>query len=209
MKNLLKEVKGNIYGLGVYCLRDDEQILYVGSGMMNDRLQSHLYMLKRGKYEGTNKDILQRKYNIGELSFEVLHFSENNPTYINGTDEQRKAIQQSLETLEQFYYNLYHETVCNKISKIRKFSTSPDSSTSWKRREANKGSNNPNAKLSETVIKWIAWFKENGYKPREIVKLLEQQGINVKNSYISRIKADRWIYIQGVKPSFIESEVAE
>jgi hypothetical protein len=160
MKNLLKEVKGNIYGLGVYCFIADGKVLYVGSGMMNDRLQSHIYMLKRGKYEGTNKDILQRKYNVGELIFEVLHFSENNSTYLNGTDAERKAIQQSLETLEQFYYDLYKESCCNKISNIKKFSTSPSNKTSWKRREANRGSNNPNAKIDKTIIEWIAWFKE-------------------------------------------------
>lgn len=208
MKNLLKEVKGNIYGLGVYCLRDDKEVLYVGSGMMNDRLQSHLYMLKRGKYEGTNKDILQRKYNIGELSFEVLHFSENNSMYLNGTDEERKAIQQSLEVLEQFYYNIYKETVCNKISKIRKFSTSPDSSTSWKRRIANKGSKNPNSKYDSELIANILYLKEQGLKPKQIIELLLENDIDVNKSYISRIGVDRWIYVQSKRPSWYV-EVAE
>ncbi|GKX66014.1 hypothetical protein [Inconstantimicrobium mannanitabidum] len=176
--------------------------------MLNDRLQSHLYMLKRGKYEGTNKDILQRKYNLGELTFEVLHFSENNSTYLNGTKEEREAIQQSLETLEQFYYNLYKDTVCNKISKIKKFSTSPDSSTSWKRREANRGSKNPNSKHSKVLIEWIAWFKEQGYKPRQIAEILEQHGIDINKNYISAIKVSRWIYIESKKPTwFAESEV--
>lgn len=124
MKNLLKEVEGNIYGMGIYCFKDiDNKILYVGSGMMNDRLQTHLYNLKRGLYENNNKKILQHTYNCGNLIFEVLHFSENNTTYLNGTNGERKAIQKSLET---FYIDLYKDTICNLYKRITKTSSSPN-----------------------------------------------------------------------------------
>lgn len=200
MKNLLKEVKGNIYGLGCYSFVDENgTILYVGSGMMNDRLQSHLYNLKRGLYEGTNKDILQRKYNLGELSFEVLHFSENNATYINGTPSERKAIQEALEVLEKFYIDMYKDTICNKARTVRKTSSSPDEETTLKRRQANIGRNNPNKKYDEKIIREILWMKMNGYKPKEIEKFYE----DIKANYIAAIGVSKWIHIEPLKPSFI------
>lgn len=207
MKNLLKEVVGNIYGMGIYCFKCNDEVLYVGGGMINDRLQSHLFGMKRGKYEGTNKDILQRKYNIGELSFEVLHFSENNSTYINGTDKERKVIQQALEVLEQFYVNLYADSICNQVRKITKSSSSPNKLTTYKRRQANTGSKNPNVKYSEELISNILWMKLKGYKPRHIVKILEAQGIDINKSYISNVGITKWIYLEPIKPDFIESEV--
>lgn len=208
MKNLLKEVIGNIYGMGIYCFKCNDEVLYVGSGMLNDRLQAHLFGMKRGKYEGTNKDILQRLYNIGELSFEVLHFSENNSTYINGTDKERKAIQQALETLEQFYVNLYADSICNQVRKITKSSSSPNKLTTYKRRLANQGSNNPNVKYSEELISNILWMKLEGYKPRHIVKILEEQGIEIGTGYVSLVGISKWIYLEPIKPNFLnESEV--
>jgi hypothetical protein len=201
MKNLLKAVKGDIYGLGVYALVAKGQVLYVGSGMMNDRLQSHLYMLKRNKYEGTNKDILQKMYNIGELSFEVLHFSENNSTYLNGTDEQRLAVQQALEVLEQFYYDMYKDTCCNRITKITKHSTSPSVETTKKRRKANSGSNNPNCKNDVLLIANIIWLKNNGYENKEIEELIN--GV-IKKNYISQIGKEKWNHIRPVKPEWLD-----
>ncbi|MBK1809157.1 hypothetical protein JHL18_00650 [Clostridium sp. YIM B02505] len=199
MKNLLKSVKGNIYGLGVYALVANGKVLYVGSGMLNDRLQSHLYMLKRGKYEGTNKDILQKMYNIGELSFEVLHFSENNSTYLNGADEERLAVQQALEVLEQFYFDMYKDTCCNRITKITKHSTSPSAETTEKRRKANAGSKNPNCKNDEVLIANIIWLKDNGYENREIEELIN--GV-IKRNYISQIGKGKWSHIRPVRPDW-------
>lgn len=202
MENLLKEVRGNIYGMGIYCLRDENIVYYVGSGQMNDRLSSHLYSCKRGLYEGTNKDIIQKIYNQGELIFEVLHLSENNNTYLNGTKEEREVIQQSLETLEQFYYEIYKESVCNKMSKISKWSTSPTPETTWKRRQANLGKNNPNAKYDETLISNILFLKEKGLKPKEIVEMLLEHDINVRQGYISQIGVEKWIYLKSQKPDW-------
>lgn len=202
MKSLLKSVNGNIYGLGVYCFKDEEKILYVGSGMMNDRLQSHLYNLKRGLYENTNKDILQNKYNIGELSFEVLHFSENNSEYINGTDAKRKAIQKSLEVLEQFYVNMYKDTICNKVINIKKHSSNTNALTTIKRRNANLGQLNPHNKYSEDLIAEILWLKMNGYKPREIEVFYE----GIKANYIGAIGVSKWVHMQPKKPKYIKNK---
>lgn len=207
MRNLLNDVKGNIYGLGVYCFKDlDENVIYVGSGMLNDRLQSHLYSLKRGLYEGTNKDIIQREYNLGNLTFEVLHYSANNNTYINGTKKEKAAIQQSLETLEQFYYDLYKDTCCNKRTKITKWSTSPTLQTTLKRKRANMGSSNPNVKYDEDLIANIMYLKEQGLKPRQIVELLEEHDINVRQGYISQIGITKWIHIKSVRPDWYDDE---
>lgn len=184
--------------------------LYNGSSIeVGDALSRHLYNLKRGKYMNTNKRPLQEAYDREDLVFKVIHVSAFNDEVRNMTVQQKEDLQKALGVIEQFNIELNKKTVCNKVMKVTKFSTSPDNKTSWKRHEANRGMNNPNSKLDKKVIEWIVWFKENGYKPKAICEILEQQGINVKNSYISRIKADRWIYIQGVKPSFIESEVAE
>lgn len=207
MKNLLKEVKGNIYGMGVYCFKVDDKILYVGSGMLNDRLQAHLYNLKRGFYEDTNKAILQKEYNNGNLVFEVLKFSENNSIYLNGSKEEREAIQKSLEVLEQFYVNLYKDTICNKMMSIKKSSSSKDNKTSWKRRIANKGSNNPNNKYDTELIANILWLKEHGIKPKKIMEILLERDINIGNSYISQLGVQKWVYMQSKKPEWFESEV--
>lgn len=207
MRNLLNDVKGNIYGLGVYCFKDiDGNVIYVGSGMLNDRLQSHLYSLKRGLYEGTNKDVIQRSYNLGNLTFEVLHYSTNNNTYINGTKQEKAAIQHSLETLEQFYYDLYKDTCCNKRTKITKWSTSPTLQTTLKRKRANMGSGNPNVKYDEDLIANIMYLKEQGLKPRQIVELLEEHDINVRQGYISQIGITKWIHIKSVRPDWYDDE---
>lgn len=210
MRNLLNDVKGNIYGLGVYCFKDiNENVIYVGSGMLNDRLQSHLYSLKRGLYEGTNKDVIQRSYNLGNLTFEVLHYSTNNNTYINGTKKEKAAIQQSLETLEQFYYDLYKDTCCNKRTKITKRTTSPSYQTTLKRKRANMGANNPNVKYDEDLIANIMYLKEQGLKPRQIVEMLEAQDINVRQGYITQIGVAKWIHIKSVRPDWYdESKLA-
>lgn len=183
MKNLLKEVTGNIYGMGVYCFEADGKVLYIGSGMLNDRLQAHLYNLKRGLYEGTNKTILQKKYNLGELSFKVLHFSENNSTYINGTESQKKAIQESLQVLEQFYYDVYKDTVCNVMSIIKKWSTSPTLKTTKLRQLKNRGENNPRAKFTVGQIKEIKQLLDAGLSYQEIA-----DKFNSTYGYIAQIK---------------------
>lgn len=207
MKNLLKEVKGNIYGMGVYCFKTEDKILYVGSGMLNDRLQAHLFNLKRNKYEGTNKDILQKTYNIGELKFEVLKFSENNSIYLNGSKEEREAIQKALEVLEQFYVNLYKETICNKMMSIKKFSSNRDNTTSWKRRMANKGSKNPNSKYDTELIANILWLKEQRIKPKKIMEMLLERDIKIGNTYISSLGNTKWIYTTAKKPEWFNEEV--
>ena len=210
MKNLLKEVKGNIYGLGVYCFKDLEgKVLYVGSGMMNDRLQTHLYNLKRGKYEDTNKVILQRTYNMGNLIFEVIHFSENNCEYINGTDKERMAIQRGLEVLEQFYVDLYKDTICNCVKKIRKFSTSPNKEVSKKRKQANLGNKNPNNKYSKELMAEILWLKENDYKCKEIEDIIKNQyNTDIKSGYIWHIGIDKWIGLESKEPKWISDYIA-
>lgn len=207
MKNLIKEVIGSIYGMGVYCFKNlDGNILYVGSGMLNDRLQTHVYNLKRGLYEGTNKEILQKQYNLGNLSFEVLHFSENNTTYLNGTDKERKAIQDSLEVLEQFYYDLYKDTCCNVITKIHKRSTSPNKEVTLKRRMANAKGSNPNNRYDEELVANILYLKEQGLKPKKIVELLIKQDIDVNKGYISQLGINKWIGLESKCPEWYEKD---
>lgn len=203
MKNLLNEVRGNIYGLGVYCFKDTEgKVLYVGSGMMNDRLSSHLHHLKRSNYEGTNKDALQKIYNYGDLTFEVLHFSANNSDYLNGTNKERQVIQKSLEVLEKFYYELYKDTVCNKIGTIHKFSTSPDEFTTYKRHRANRGNNNPNrsndSNRDERILSEVLWLKCNSdMKVTDIAKHYD-----LSYQYVFKIGYNRWLDLIPRRPEW-------
>jgi hypothetical protein len=191
------KVIGNIYGMGVYCFKDkDGEIVYVGSGMMNDRLSNYKTQFANNKYKGTNKEVLQDLYNKGDLTFEVLHYSENNSEYINGSKEFKKAIQQSLEVLEQFYYNLYKDTCCNKITNIHKWSTSPSEDTTAKRSEINKGSNNPNSKYNEELVCNVLYLKNKGVKPRVIKDIIYQEfGIDISSHYIYCIGNTKWVHI--------------
>ncbi|EPY2275471.1 GIY-YIG nuclease family protein [Clostridium sporogenes] len=181
------KVQGNINGLGVYGFIDDTgKVLYVGSGMMNDRKQNHEYHLKKGNYKYNNKNILQEEYEKNNLIFKVLHFSINNSTYVNGTNKERQEIQKSLEVLEQFYYNLYKDTCCNEKGKIRKYSTSPTLETTYKRKKINEGIKNPNCKYDiETII-----------EIKEMINMgLSDTEISIKTSinrnYISQIRTRR------------------
>lgn len=206
MKNLLKKVEGNIYGMGVYCFKDGEgNVIYVGSGMMNDRLQSHLYNLKRGLYSDTNKAPIQQVYNYGELTFEVLHFSQNNSIYLNGSDSEKVSIQKALETLEQFYVNLYKDTICNKMRNISKWSTSPSQETTQRRHNANTGCKNPNNRYDEKIIANILWLKNNKYKPKQIAD--HYQGL-IRQNYISQIGIYKWIGLEPIKPDWLDEKEA-
>lgn len=198
------EIKGNIYGMGCYSFKDNTgKVLYIGSGMMNDRLQNHEYYLKRGLYENTNKKVLQQEFEKDNLIFEVLHFSENNSEYLNGTDSERMAIQEALEVLEQFYYNMYKDTCCNKIKRIRKTSSSPNKMTTYKRKQANMGSNNPNCYvLTEETASEILWLKQNTkMKNKEIADIYK-----CRANLISRVGKDRWLSVNKIKPSWYEEE---
>lgn len=209
MKNLMN-VKGNIYVAGVYAMKDAEGVIrYIGSGInCNDRLSSHLYFLKRNLYAGTNKQILQEIYDRGELTFEVVKISESNNEVANMTSEQKKALQEALGVVEEFYIGLY-DTVCNKMMKVTKWSTSPSEETTEKRRIANTGVNNPHCKYDETLISNILWLKERGFKPKEIVEMLLDHDIDVNKSYISSLGVTKWIYLESKKPTWynFESEV--
>ncbi len=203
MRNKMKEVKGNIYGLGIYGLKANDKMLYIGSGQMNDRMSSHLYFLKRDLYKDTNKEILQDYYNMGELEFEVLHFSEHNSEYENMSVQQKESLQEALGTLEQLYINLYKDTICNKQKTVKKHSSNKNKSTTFRRRRANMGANNPNRKYDENLIAEILWLKENGYKPKQVEIMLEKKGVDISNTYISALGVKKWIHLEPKKPNWI------
>lgn len=205
-------VEGNIYVAGVYamCTRDGV-ILYVGSGIeCNDCLSRHNYSLKRGLYTDKNKRPLQEAYDREDLIFKIIKISEFSKDVRNMTIEERKDLQKVLGVLEKFYIDLNKETICNKQLSVTKTSSSPNKLTTYKRRIVNTGSNNPHAKYSEVIIAEILYFKLMGYKPKQIMKLIEgQYGINIGNSYISAIGVQKWIYLEAKKPEWFTEEVAE
>ncbi|MHB7978954.1 nuclease [Clostridium sporogenes] len=183
------KTEGNIYGMGVYGFTDHtDKVLYIGSGMMNDRKQNHEYHLKRENYKNNNKKILQQEYKKDNLTFQVLYFSVDNSTYLNATDEERQEMQKNLEGKEQFYYNLYKDTCCNQIKKIHKWTTSPNEKSTEKRRRANAGTKNPNSKYDIEQIIEIKQMIGMGLNNTEISK---KTGIN--RNYISQIRTgQKW-----------------
>ncbi|MBU3153487.1 hypothetical protein [Clostridium estertheticum] len=203
MKNKM-EVVGNIYVPGVYGMRvkDTEEFLYVGSGSeINDCLSRHCFYLKRGLYEDTNKSILQEKYDLGILVFEVIKESEYTELFKDMSVKQKEALQIALGVLEKFYIDMYKETICNQQMFVKKHSSNKNAGTTMKRRKANLGKNNPNSKYSESMISEILWLKMNGYTSKQIEELYSEYAI--KDTYIYHIGVSKWIHLEPVKPSFI------
>lgn len=206
MKNKLI-VLGNVYCAGVYGMRckDSQEYLYIGSSLeINDALCRHLYYLKRGLYADTNKDILQKYYDlgIGELVFEVVKESCNDKVSEMSSQE-KENLHKALSVLEEFYIGLNKDTCCNKQMTVKKHTTSPNKLTSYRRRMMNTGERNPNSKYSETLISNILWLKLNGYKPAEIFEMLNEIGIDMSKQYINNIGLTKWIYATACKPEWI------
>ncbi|MFR5264469.1 hypothetical protein [Clostridium sp.] len=206
MKNKMV-VEGNVRVAGVYAMyiteNGQEKILYIGSAIeINDALSRHLYHLKRGLYANTNKAILQRFYDLEELRFKVLRESKLVDKISEMSLKDKEAVQRSLEVLEQFYINLYRDTICNKMMIVRKHSSNKNSTSTYKRRRSNLGSKNPNSKFDEEIVSGILWLKENGYKAKDIKRFYESYDIN--DSYICRIGVNRWIHLEPKKPNFIK-----
>lgn len=203
MLNKMKVI-GDIYCAGVYQMATKSgMILYVGSAIeVNDALSRHLFNLKRGYYINSNKRPLQEAYDREDIIFSVIHVSAHNDEVRNMTIEQKENLQKALGVIEQFNIELNKDSVCNKMSKVSKWSTSPSYETTLKRRQANLGKNNPNAKYDETLISNILFLKEKGLKPKEIVEMLLEHDINVRQGYISQIGVEKWIYLKSQKPDW-------
>lgn len=207
MRNKMN-ILGNIYCYGAYYMKENcknGKVLYCGSGEINDCLSRHLYFLKRGLYLNTNKAILQEKYDKNELSFEVLHESESKENYKNMSDKEKESLQKAMSVLEQFYIDLYKDTICNCQMTVKRHSSNRDKLSTIKRHNANIGSKNPNARYSEKIISSVLWLKQNGYKPKEISKIIEDNyKIDIKKTYISSIGVQKWIHLEPSKPDFIK-----
>ncbi|MBU3098727.1 MULTISPECIES: GIY-YIG nuclease family protein [Clostridium] len=203
MKNLMN-VNGIVNVAGVYGMRvkDTEEYLYIGSGIeVNDALSRHLYNLKRGLYSTTNKAILQEKYDLGVLVFEVIKESEHNESVKDMSVKQKEDLQVVLGILEKFYIDLYKKSICNSQMFVKKHSSNKNAATTLKRRKANLGKKNPNSKYSELMIREILWLKLNGYTPIQIQELYSEYAI--KSTYIYHIGINKWIHLEPIKPSFV------
>lgn len=204
----MSEIKivGNIYVAGVYCFKDkDGKVIYVGSSLeCNDALSRHLYYLKRGLYEETNKSILQLKYDYNKLEFEILHTSEHDGSIKDMSNKEKEDLQKALSVLEKMYIDLYKDTICNKQRIVTKSSSNKNALTTYKRRLANMGAKNPNVKYDEKMIAEILWFKLNGYKPREIQEIIEDYyNVNINSNYISNVGVQKWLNIKPLEPDFV------
>jgi hypothetical protein len=205
MKNKMvisEETKKDLYCIGVYGMKivGSDKYLYIGSGELCDCLSRHLYYLKRGLYEDTNKAILQKYYDMGILEFEVIRTSVFK-NYKDMTHEQRENLDKEMSVFEQFYINLYRDSVCNKQMSVKKHSSNHDEETTYKRKMSNQGSNNPHVKYDEKMISEILWLKNNGYKAKDIEKIYEDKGI--KSAYICCLGITKWIHLAEIKPDWI------
>lgn len=204
---MIQLVKNNSnVGAGIYCIKDSNGIVrYVGSSIdLGDAFTRHKYKLKNGLYGGTSKDILQKLYDTDNLYFNVLHVSAYNNYVKSMTKDKKENLLFVLSYLEEFYINLYKDTICNKQMHVSKSSSKGTSATYLKRRAANLGSNNPNSRISETVVANIIWLRLKGYKPKEIQAMLIKQGISIGNQYISKIGIVRWTHVPAVKPIWFD-----
>ena len=193
------KVKGNIYGAGVYCfvVEEDDEVLYIGSSLeMNDALSRHLFHLKKNNYYDTNKRALQLAYDREDLTFCVLNFAADSEYIRNCSKKDKAEMQNYIGILEEFCIDYYEETVCNLQKYVTKHSSNKNKVTSYKRRMSNIAENNPNCKYSEDIIANILWLKINGYKPKEIAKIMAKIGVDIKNNYISQIGTVKWIFTE-------------
>jgi len=202
MRNKM-EVLGNIYVAGIYGIRckGHDSYLYIGSAIeINDALSRHLYNLKRGLYANTNKAVLQKYYDMGELVFETIKESSDEKVS-NMTFEQKESLHEALSVLEEFYIKLYSKSCCNCQKSVTRHSSNHDKFSTYKRRQANTGSNNPHSKYDEKMIAEILWLKSNGYSNKQIEQIYKDKGI--KSNYICAIGLTKWIYLEPIKPDYI------
>ena len=213
MKNLMK-VNGEIKTAGVYAMyteaNGEKKYLYIGSALeCNDALSRHLYYLKRGFYNNTNKAILQKYYDLQELNFEVIHKSELNSKLSDMSLKEKENVHYSLSVLEKMYIDLFKDTICNKQRKVTKHSSNKNKMSTYRRRKSNLGSKNPNSKYEEKMIREIIWLKENtSLKNKSIKKIIDNHwNVTIGESYIANIAKTKWIHLTELKPSWYEEAI--
>lgn len=204
-------VQGNIYVCGVYAMATkDGKVLYVGSSLeCNDALSRHCYHLKRNNYANSNKNELQLAYDREDLVFKILKVSESNDRVKTMSNDAKMNLQTALSKLEEFYIQYHKSTVINKQTKVNRHSSNKDETTTIKRQQANIGRNNPNCKYDEKLICNILFLKQAGLKPRKIISLLEEQGIDVNRLYLPCIGVTKWIHLvdKAIKPDWYTEDI--
>lgn len=198
----IKNVTGNMYNMGVYCLMDGDKVIYIGSGQINDRIQYHLYQLNRNKYQN-NKAPIQEAYDAGRLGISVVYTRCSNAKYNNGDVIFRSKVQADIGDVEQQYINMFEKTICNKHKKVTK-SCKMYSGTNIKRHISNTGINNPACKYSLETIGNVIWMKHNGYKNTQIVDIVaDNSNIHIPYAYVCKIGKIKWIDAEPIKPAYI------
>lgn len=208
------EVVGNnsIYNAGVYCMETrDGKKLYYGSALeINDAISRHLYALRRGYYYNSNKRPLQEAWDRDDLVSRVEHVSASSDDVRGMDTKQKESLQIALGELEQFYINLYASNgyLCNKHKSVTKHTSNKNRFSTYKRKIANMGANNPNSKYDEELVANILYFKQKGLKPKEIIELLLEHDINVNSKYIPQIGVTKWVHLEGKCPDWYKDEIA-
>lgn len=142
MKKLI--VEGNICVAGVYGIytkfrNGRREYLYIGSAKeCNDARSRHQSMLRYERYAETNKEVLQ-KYWDSDMKLYVSVIEE-----VSNYDDRIEA--------ENYYIEKYKDTICNGEDIAKARTTKTTEAETMKRRAANRGSKNPNAKLNESQV---------------------------------------------------------
>lgn len=162
------EVKGIINKSGVYCLKFDGVVMYVGSSASNleSRKSNHLAKFRKGIHT-KNLQPLWDKYGEENFEFEVLVFCDAKDTLRQ----------------EQYYMEWYQNTIKN-YSNVKSFKPRKRSEEQKEHsKKINEGVNNKNNKYSLEEIVRIKKMLNRGFTYKYISKVT-----NIDTSYISQIK---------------------
>lgn len=186
--------KGLIGKYGVYIIKIEGIVRYVGSGELESRYSNHKSRLKNNKHGKKLQKLYDEAGGLEVFEFEVLKYCNKSDTYI----------------LEQEYMQLYKDTIVNKkgINSTKKQIRRGKSASKHKEkfRELFQGENNPNAKLSiEDVIVIKTYMRDKVYTDREIAKMF-----NISISHVNSIRNGlKWasVNIENIKEKEVSTAI--
>lgn len=183
-----EEIRGIV--AGVYMIREvDTDRVYVGSanGLPSNGIQkrwsNHEWCIENG----------YSKYfdDLNKMRFEILEVVPN-----DASDEE-------LSELEVQYFQYVQRVGFELVNRNKKVATRHKVSDTSNMKAAQRGSNNPRARLTEQDVMEILYLREQGYDAKEIA-----ERYNLKWTYIYKIGKEKWLHItEKVKPAWLEDVI--
>lgn len=193
---------------GVYALyvveNGHKKPLYVGSSIeIQDRLSNHLCYLRQGNYR--YKEI-QEAFNNGTLKFVVLDTItfKDGANVVNLDADKKEYVFYALSRMEEFYMELFKDTILNKQKKVKQHSTA----NKELRSKLNSGENNPACKYSKKLVQEIIWLRDVAkLKVGEIVRFVKNiHNVDIANATIYSFGKHKWKDLKGIKPEWFNME---